>query len=116
MILEESQRVEHAITKNDRARRIIRIRHIDFEFCVASLPASLVLERLAGVVRDAEWLQKKRVVKSLWCYVLDRDRAVDAVPIRADELRFDGLRDFDRPVGVYHNLFVEVSDDDLPRC
>ena len=58
VIVEESQRIEHAITKNDRARRIIRIRHVDFEFCVASLPALLVLERLAGVVRDAERFEK----------------------------------------------------------
>ena len=116
VILEESQCIEHAITKDDRARRVIRIRHIDLEFCVASLGPSLVFERLAGVVCDAERLEKERVVESCGGRVLDRDRAVDAVPIRADELRFDGLSDFDRAVGAYYNPFVEMLDHDLPRC
>jgi len=79
------------------------------------LRASLVFEQLAGVVSDAERLEKERVVESCGRCVLDRDCAVDAVSIRADELRFDGLRDFDRAVGAYYNPLVEMLDDDLPR-
>lgn len=113
--IEESQRVKYAIAEDDRAGRVVGVGNIDFEFYVASLPASLVLERLAGVLCDTERFEKQRVGEPCGCYVLDRDRAVDAVPIRADELRFDGLSDFDRAVGTYYNLFVEMLDDDLPR-
>ena len=115
MVIEISERVEDTITKDDGSCRVIRIGHINLELCVASVPASLVSEGMAGLVRDAERLEKKGVVESLRSCVLNRDRAIDSVPIRADELCLDGFRDLGCSVGSDRNDVIEMLYDDFSR-
>ena len=113
VIVEEADRVEHAVTDDDGARGVFRIRHVNFEFGVAALAALLVFERMAVVVGDAERLEKKRVIQALRRGVFDRNGAIDAVPVRAGELRVNDFGDFDRAVGVDSDLLVEMLDDEL---
>ena len=107
MLVEESNRIENTIVKQDSLRCVLCVRYRDFEFQVAAFALLLVFERMAVVIGDGERLEKQRIIEVLRRIVFDGNRAVDSVP-ETGEACFDDFRHFDGAIGIYRDSFIEA--------
>ena len=107
MLVEESNRIENTIVKQDSLRCVLCVRYRDFEFQVAAFALLFVLERMAVVIGDGERFEKQRLVEVLRRVVFDGNRAVDSVP-ETGEARFDDFRHFDSAIGIDGDGFVKA--------
>ena len=60
----KAQRIQHAIVQDDRPRGIFRVRHVNFEFDVATLAILLQLEFLPVAIGCGDLIEQQRVVQS----------------------------------------------------
>ena len=106
---EEADAIADGVIDVDDARRIDRAGNVDLEIAVGSGLAGIVFQLVSVFVGDAQDIDKERVVGSLRSGILDRNGAVNAVPL-ADESQGDFFADQGGAVGGDGDGVLEIGD------
>ncbi len=109
VVFEITDAVADDVADLHRARGVHRVRDVDFQIAIAAGSLGLVLQLLAGAVGDRRDIQKQRVVRAARAGILDRDGAVNAVPL-ADEDEIDALLHQCRAVIADQDGVLKVGD------
>ena len=95
--IEEADAVANLVIDVDDARGVDRAGNVDLQIAVGSGLARIVLQLVSVFVGDAQDIEKERVVGALGSGILDRNGAVNAVPL-ADESECDFFADQGRAI------------------
>ena len=109
VVVEEAQRLGDAVADDDRADRVPGVGHPHLELAVVPFATALVAQRRTRLIGHRIDRQTQRVVELLRRDVLDRNRAVQAVPA-AREPGPDGLDDLDAAVAIDGHAGLERRD------
>src|SRR5258708_11124802 len=82
--IEEADAVADGVIDVDDARRVNRIGNVDFEIAGGSGLSRIVLQLVSVFVGHAHNIEKERVVGSVRSRILDRNGAVNAVPLACE--------------------------------
>ena len=116
VIFKKSQRIQHAIVENDGVRRIIRVGNVNLKLRIAAFAVLLPFQRTPIAIGGADVVDQKRVIQALRICVLDRNRAVEAMPIFAGKTRLNRFGHVDGSVFADHHLIIEVLNNNLANC
>ena len=107
--IEEADAVANGVVDVDDARRVDRVGNIDFQIAIGAGLAGIVLQLVSVFVGDARDIEKERVVGAVRSGILDRNGAVNAVPL-ADESQGDFFADQGRAIGGDGDGVLEIGD------
>ncbi len=90
VVFEITDAVANGVADFDGARSVFGVRNVDFQVAETAGGFGFILQLLSGSVGDRGDIKKERVVRPPGAWILDRNSAVDAVPL-ADENEADPL-------------------------
>src|SRR6202162_4250140 len=90
-------------------RRVDRVGNVNFQIAIAAGSRGLILQLLTRAISDGLDIQEQRVVCSLRTGIIDRNGAVNSVPL-PDEDEADALFDQRRSIAADRDHILEVGD------